>query len=173
MNKSHILSLKCVANFNDPSKAKKYKYNEMVDIEVADYLNKDKYWKKYYKGYKVGIEYPEQEVTLDPYVLGVWLGDGTSNKPQITNPDSEIINYLDAYFSQFNLSRKNYSIDITHDYTNRKGEQNWFTQQLRGYEVLNNKHIPNKYLINSREVRRQLLAGLCIVTGKQIGRAHV
>lgn len=160
VNKSHILSLKCVANFNDPSKAKKYKYNETVDVEVADYLNKDKYWKKYYKGYKVGVEYPEQEITLDPYILGVWLGDGTASKPQITNPDSEIINYFDKYFSQFNLSRKNYSIDITHDYTNKKGEPNWFMQQLRGYEVLNNKHIPNKYLINSTEVRRQLLAGL-------------
>lgn len=163
VNKSHILSLKCVADFNDQNKAKKYIKNDIVDIELIDYLNKDKYWKKYYKGYKVGVEYKNKNVNLDPYILGMWLGDGTSSKPEITNTDYEVINFMDNYFLDKNLTRKTYD-NITHSYTKSTSKfgkkENWFISELKQLEVLNNKHIPKLYLHNSKEIRKKLLAGL-------------
>ena len=30
------------------------------------------------------VQYPERDLPVDPYVLGVWLGDGTSNEAEVT-----------------------------------------------------------------------------------------
>src|SRR2546426_3268334 len=35
--------------------------------------------------------YPARELPIDPYVLGVWLGDGTTTKAQVTCADAEIL----------------------------------------------------------------------------------
>ena len=42
------------------------------------------------------LEYPRAELSIDPYVLGVWLGDGTSTTPVVTLGDSEIVDHLTA-----------------------------------------------------------------------------
>ena len=34
--------------------------------------------------------YPERKLPIDPYVLGVWIGDGTTTKAEITCADAEI-----------------------------------------------------------------------------------
>jgi len=30
------------------------------------------------------VELPEKELPIDPYILGLWLGDGDSSKPAFT-----------------------------------------------------------------------------------------
>ena len=42
------------------------------------------------------LELPEKNLIIDPYIFGVWLGDGTSAYGHITSMDSEIINYEDG-----------------------------------------------------------------------------
>ena len=42
------------------------------------------------------LDLPEQELPLSPYALGVWLGDGTKAKAQITTADPEIVVHLEA-----------------------------------------------------------------------------
>ncbi|TML12832.1 MAG: dCTP deaminase [Actinobacteria bacterium] len=37
------------------------------------------------------VWYPERDLPIDPYVLGVWLGDGTTTKAEITCADDEIL----------------------------------------------------------------------------------
>ena len=44
-----------------------------------------------FKLYMPVIEYKEQDVPIPPYILGVWLGDGTSAGTTLTNIDPEII----------------------------------------------------------------------------------
>lgn len=63
VNRSHILSLKCA------------KTGTVVDISVDDYLTLEN--RGSLCGYRVGVEFPEREVPLDPYVVGYWLGDGS------------------------------------------------------------------------------------------------
>ena len=72
------------------------KKGDILDISVEDYLQKSKSWQKLYKGYYVSVEFEEKEISLDPYMLGIWLGDGTSSKPQITNVDPEILSYFET-----------------------------------------------------------------------------
>jgi replicative DNA helicase len=37
------------------------------------------------------LQLPDADLAVDPYVLGVWLGDGTSRSGQITSADAEVI----------------------------------------------------------------------------------
>ncbi len=43
------------------------------------------------------VDYPHRDLPVDPYVLGVWLGDGTSTKAEITcaPQDSEVLRHIE------------------------------------------------------------------------------
>lgn len=42
-------------------------------------------------------------MNIEPYLLGVWLGDGTSMFPQVTTADFEIKDYLREYADRNNM----------------------------------------------------------------------
>lgn len=160
VNESHILSLKR-SRTEGP-----YKKGDVLNITVRDYLTKSAKFKTNYKGYKVAIHFPEQAVPLDPYFVGLWLGDGHSYSSRITNIDTEVVDYLKDYAEELNLTFSTYqqvgkapSHAIT---TGQRGAKVPFNvqEQLRGLSVIENKHIPRSYLINSTENRLKLLAGL-------------
>ena len=166
VNKSHILSLKRSRNEG------KHKNGDVLNIDLTNYLNTSAKFKTNYKGYKVAVDFPEQETSVCPYFLGLWLGDGRTDSVDIATTDIEVINYLKSYAAQLNLY-------VTEKLaTDKEGKQKCpmysISSQSKGYQqrqislqkklndlgVLNNKHIPQSYLCNSRENRLKLLAGL-------------
>lgn len=163
VNASHILTLHNTKG-------------EIVNIEVKDYIKQSKFFKKWNRGYKVGIDFPQKEVKLDPYFLGVWLGDGTSSKVEITSMDKEVIDYCISHAESLGL--RGYAVErpsqgkaLTVCSVNQKGSSNILIDIMRDMGLLNNKHIPKDYLINSREIRLNLLAGLLDTDGYR-GEAH-
>jgi hypothetical protein len=123
-----------------------------------------KYLQRNSLSYKVGIEFPEKNIDIDPYIIGLWLGDGSSHSAEITCQDAVILKYLHEKILEYDcyLQYRNgytYGLTTLKKYTNR-GRENIITTVLRNYNLLNNKHIPNDYKINSRENRLKLLAGL-------------
>jgi replicative DNA helicase len=42
------------------------------------------------------LAYAQADLALDPYVLGVWLGDGTSTTPVVTIGEPELLDHLEA-----------------------------------------------------------------------------
>lgn len=68
---------------------------DIVDISVEDYLNLSKRQKSrgYHSVYSKGINWESQIVELDPYLLGLWLGDGTSRGDGFSSNDIDIIQY--------------------------------------------------------------------------------
>lgn len=136
-----------------------------LDISVDDYLKLPKHFRRNLKGYKVGVDFAKQDVPLDPYMLGVWLGDGTSANGHITNIDTEIIDSIYAWGKtlQFNvkpLSSKSITYSVT----------GGFHTLLKRMNLTKNKHIPRCYLINDREIRLALLAGLIDTDGYYNGQ---
>lgn len=134
-----------------------------IEISVEDYLTLSQAERNPYKGYRVGVDFPEKKIEMDPYILGYWLGDGTSSKTQITTADHEIVNIFTEYAENIGCRLRktggsDYSYDITTEESKRGG--NIMRNQLREYDLFNNKHIPDVYLYNSRENRLKLLAGL-------------
>ncbi|GAB3803262.1 replicative DNA helicase [Spirosoma humi] len=165
VNESHILSLKRSRNEGGHTKG------DVLNITVRDYLTKSNKFKTNYKGYKVAVDFPEQSVPLDPYFVGLWLGDGHSYSSRITNTDTEVIDYLQTYADSLGLKMvtyqqtnrtNNYGITSGQRGGDQSGRNPVFNVQaeLRGLSVIESKHIPRKYLINSTENRLKLLAGL-------------
>jgi replicative DNA helicase len=162
VNESHILSLKRSRNEGN------HKQGDVLNITVKDYLQKSDKFKSNYKGYKVAVEFESKELTLEPYYLGLWLGDGHSYSQRITNIDPEIIDYLDDYAYRLESELVTYyQEDRTNNYAivkrNRATSEEFqinIQEELRKLNLIQNKHIPNDFLINSSKNRLLLLAGL-------------
>jgi hypothetical protein len=168
VNENHILSLKCTGYNNIPK-------GELVDITVKDFLNKPETFQNRYKWYRKSVDFPEKDVTLDPYLLGYWLGDGTSSCAQITTADEEIINTFTDKLAEMQLflSKSNsspYRYQIKQENFSKSNHQ--FLNSLRQYDLIKNKHIPHDYKVNSRENRLQLLAGILDSDGYYDHRAR-
>ncbi len=149
-NESHILSLK---NSSD-----------IIDISVRDYMTLSSTAKNQLKLYRVGVEFPEKKLDLDPYLFGLWLG---TNGESITTTDESIIEYMKKYCkdNNFILTRRIISRDKYYISDRTKGGGNRFLDILNKYSVFDNKHIPHIYKCNSRNNRLKLLAGLLDADG--------
>lgn len=180
VNESHILSLKNRTPKNERKTINgkrvhvgtSYKdRNQVVNITVRDYLPKSKTYKKYHKGYKGKLDkLPEQDISIDPYFLGMWLGDGSKRDMTITTVHYSIIRYLHEFAALHGLTVTQNG--ISYSLTNVNGSKsniNPLVREFRKYDLLDNKrnktdrgskHIPKEFLLNSRAVRLQVLAGL-------------
>lgn len=152
VNENHILSLKSTGYYNYPK-------GSILDIKLCDFLKMNRTFQSRFKWYKEPVKFQEKELDIDPYMIGYWLGDGTSASAQITTADEEIVNAFTEKCEEIDLIlTKPYSYTIKQKkFTKSK---NYFLNGLRKYNLLNNKHIPHDYKINSRENRLQLLAGI-------------
>lgn len=167
----HILCLVQSGN----CKRDKYVDGHVVLITVADYLKQSKTFKHRHKLYRVPVEFPAQIPSIDPYYLGLWLGDGTWNKPEVTSADPEVLAACVDYAQRLGLKCVTRRLTTNNCVPNRAisialvGELNG----TRHRNVLRTnlydlgfckehlvKFIPQDYLCNSREHRLQLLAGL-------------
>jgi replicative DNA helicase len=172
VNESHILSLKRSRREGN------HEHGEILNIEVKDYLTKSDKFKSNYKGYKVAVEFDEKPLPLNPYFLGLWLGDGHSYSSRITNQDQEIIDFMGQYANELELELVEYAQEgKTKNYAITKGHRgkNDFSVQaiLNELNLLENKHIPNQFLVNTKENRLALLAGLIDSDGHYNDEFHV
>ena len=136
----------------------------IIDVTVKDYLaNIQRIGKRNLALYRPKfVEYKERTINqnLHPYVLGVWLGDGTSSITDITSADPEIIEHIQKLLPD--------TVQIN-EYP-KEGSKAWRIKNdvqiaLEEYGLFNNKHIPLDYRCNTREVRMQVLAGLIDTDG--------
>jgi len=168
INDEHILSLKCsfarkkYENTVNP----KYKKGKVVNLSVKDYLSESNEFRNCYKGYRMGVEFPYQEITMDPYILGAWLGDGSKSESIIYNIDPEIIEAIEVYAHKLGLKVTHNEKTIAYKITEGVGaRKNIFIDMLRNLNIYKNKHVPLIYKANSRDVRLAVLAGLLDTDG--------
>ena len=107
------------------------------------------------------LELPEQSYIIPPYVLGVWLGDGSSREPSITQ-SLEDAPFLWAHLKRFGcvLGNDKASDDSTENRTLLGIRHNFVRLNL-----LENKHIPYEYVRGSIKQRLELLQGLMDTDG--------
>jgi replicative DNA helicase len=160
VNESHILSLKRSRNEGQ------FKHGDVLNIKLSEYLTKSDKWKTNYKGYKSAIDFEYQDVPVDPYFLGLWLGDGKSDSSRIYTQDEEVVEFLhkyadktEQYVSVYQDKDKCPAYTITGGKT-QQARNDSIQSKLRELDLLNNKHIPSIYLSNNKSIRLQLLAGL-------------
>jgi phosphate starvation-inducible protein PhoH and related proteins len=132
------------------------------------------------------VEFACQSVPIEPYSLGLLLGDGRisdKTSPSFSTADPELLTSLEFALSDMNLSfRRKSEIDyvITNPLAGRGGLilRNPLTQALRELKLAGthsaSKFIPDAYLYNSAEIRIALLQGLLDTDGgpvTQFGRS--
>lgn len=116
------------------------------------------------------LEYLEKPVPLDPYVLGLWLGDGSSDGGILWTEDHEILGSCqEAGFSVHPSSREfGYSIGNGPRKTNSLGQfsaNGSLISQVKSLGLYKNKHVPDLYLRGSVSQRLALLQGLMDTDG--------
>lgn len=175
VNESHILSL-CITDLSNSRKHKgvcdcfgnRYGAGDICNIEVKDYLKCSNSFKHVAKGFCKEVEFDSQPIPVDAYFVGLWLGDGTSRALNITTEDDEIFDYIQDFASKNDMIvRKDESSNAGNASTYCLSS-NYKRTTIREYfrkNLFENKHIPNEYLYNSKEVRLQLLAGLLDTDG--------
>lgn len=159
VNESHKLALVCTG------KKSEFKTGDKIEISVRDYLklvNDRPSLKGRFAGYKVAIDYQELPVVIPPYILGLWLGDGSKNNLEITNIDKTVIGIWQA-FGEANGLRMSTCNEKLHRLVG--DTDNIVYNAFAHYGLWGNKHIPKEYIFNSKEVRLKLLAGLIDTDG--------
>ena len=132
--------------------------NDIIEISVENYLTKATDFKSNYYLYTVSVKFEEREVPIDPYFIGLWLGDGTTSGCHITNIDQEIIEYVEKFCDKNKLLTTR--VGITSKVRGIGWRNNTLLDEMRNLDVINNKHIPEIYSRNSYNTRYSLLAGL-------------
>lgn len=118
---------------------------------------------RYFMPVQSVVEGEEKELLVDPYILGAWLGDGTTNKPCLTicHTDACIANAVmkkypcTSVFAQEGCNV--YSFDGLRQDLKKLG----LCQRDNAVQ----KFIPDEYLIASKKQRLELLAGLIDTDG--------
>jgi len=137
---------------------------KIIDIELPDYLEQSKNFKHCHKQFRVGVNFKKQQVWVEPYLLGLYLSEGTHCSNSLTTPEPEIKDYLKKW------SIKN---DMKLNVVQSKGcETIWFADINQGWNKnkikklrisctsKDKRWIPKEFLINSEETRLELLAGI-------------
>jgi hypothetical protein len=170
VNGEHILVLK-ITGSNTRREYKSFEDSQgLIKISAKDFVKQSRSFKHLMVGLKSGVEFDSRTLKIEPYLLGTWLGDGTSASPSITTADQPIAQCWGDEAAKRNLrlhvlTEKRKSKAKRYSLSGKKGVPNSLTQDLRSYKLINNKHIPTDYKINSRENRLQLLAGLLDTDG--------
>lgn len=105
------------------------------------------------------LDLPEQDLPIDPYVFGAWLGDGHSNMAWLTShtDDVDVRNQFAARGYPLRKMAGKYAWSFT--------DNGGLSQVFRGLGVWKNKHIPKIYLRSSYVQRLELLRGLMDTDG--------
>lgn len=101
------------------------------------------------------VEFPEADLPIDPYLLGVWLGDGNSHCAHITvgREDEDWVTQMGTLVPS-NCSDTKVGVHVP-----------GLRTKLRETGLLRNKHIPVQYLTGSVKQRLALLQGLMDTDG--------
>ena len=133
------------------------------------------------------VNYPKQDIKLDPYVLGALLGDGclTENALTISSIDEFVVNKISDRLPVENKATnnpsQNYSWGFLLPEKTKDGRNKWVgtTDTLDGVLSFKrgktrDKYIPDEYLYNTKKVRLELAQGLFDTDGSVAGnKGHV
>ena len=122
---------------------------------------------KFYIKRNLGVDFMEKSIPINPYLLGLMLGDGTmankytscGNKLYFTSSYNDMMEYMEYLHMNYKqLDNRHWSIDFP----------NWgnVVKELGlAYTKSSTKFIPDLYKYNSREIRLEILRGLLDTDG--------
>ncbi|WP_328900113.1 PhoH family protein [Streptomyces sp. NBC_00441] len=127
------------------------------------------------------VSFPEREVPMDPYALGLLLGDGCltgSTTPSFATEDPELAEALESSLPGVSVRHKG-GPDYILNREKAPGDvvtlENPVTRALRELDLVgtrsHSKFVPDAYLFNSADVRLAVLQGLLDADGGPVTQA--
>lgn len=173
VNKSHILSLV----MSGTKKVSGIETGVPFNIEMSDYLEKGSHFKHCAKAWRSPVEWKKKKLPIDPYFLGLWLGDGSNvHLNTIYTPDAEIkkfiLNFAKEWGMKVTISPDSGCEKLAVINHSRTSEKNVILEILRSLKVQRNKRIPYVFKTSSRNDRLRLLAGLVDTDGHKSGHGY-
>lgn len=174
-NGAHQLSLRVSYNRPITIQGRRYVRGDILDICIDDYLRLSKSVKHRLKAYRSRAEFaPREAPKLDPYFVGVYLGDGSRTGAVLANADPEILNYCELYAKSMGW------LVTTKAYEGKNCYRQTYTHKPKSEAPA---HIIHKYIMNtersriihpdikygSYDVRCAVLAGLLDTDGYTYG----
>ena len=153
---------------------------QRVDVELTtvellyeftkNYVTKKQDSRRYYRFDNPSVDFESQEVPIDPYLLGLLLGDGSLHGNfDFSNPESDLVDRCNKLLDQYDYELVNYNRDgITWSIRVQKdkfipGHKTYLRAAIENLHLnvkSTDKFIPKCYLLNSRKIRTSLLQGL-------------
>lgn len=159
--------------------SKKIQDDNIINICINRYIKLPDSTKNMLFGFINNQEfnYPEKKLNLEPYLLGIWLGSGRdSTTMMIESKNIEIKNYLFHWCLHNNsqlIHVDTHMYRIAETLERYTGERtNLFFEKLEELNLIDNKHIPLQYLLNSKKNRLELLAGVIDSLGEVEQEQH-
>ena len=173
VNLGHVLTL---VRTNDGMPARcRNRDGELVDISVADWLAASDTFRHLHKLLRMPVNFPDRDAPdLDPYFLGLILGDGSIiRNVSVTTPDVEIVDHLYQFAAGLGLRIRCEQLPgneaNTYFFLDDRGQSNALIKQLRGLGLFGKssgqKFVPDTYRLGARDVRFAILAGLLDTDG--------
>ena len=143
---------------------------EFRTFTCEELLNRD--YKKGHYIIKQPIVYESKDVLIDPYMLGLWIGDGDSSRVSFAAAENEIKEYFASFKDKCYLRKLNNTdkCSVAHFPKSKNLALYKFFEE---YNLFNNKHIPKDYKYNSSDVLLNLLAGIIDSDGHYDPRRHI
>lgn len=171
-NKEHILAIymtKLDRDYIKDADGIKHFSGCKSTITIDTYLRSSKKFKSNAKLYRVAIDFKDcnNDLPIPPYILGIWLGDGSTDSPAITTKDGVIkeawINWGQSIGCDFRVEQGK-GCETVYLKTGR-GLNNPALDLLKSLNLIGNKHIPQEYKTASKKERLELLAGILDTDG--------
>lgn len=136
----------------------------MTTQEIKDYFDKEGTQLPAYKTLKIynpkPLNNPNKELPIDPYVFGIWLGDGHSADGKVTQMNPEVWKEIE---------KRGYLLgkDVSGNGCGKAQTRTIFglATELRKLNLLKNKHLPEIFLLSSFEQRLDVLRGFMDADG--------
>ena len=157
------------------NKHQKYKYvptqltltpKQMLERGFRKKNNRGYYEYNFYIPNTEPVDVLDRDIIIDPYALGLWLGDGYSAEPKMCYHQDDGPHYmqfdvLDQQSEKIMDSKRHPTMKQC-KFNTRSG---LCTANLKQLNLLNNKHIPMNYIFCSKETKVKLLQGLMDTDG--------
>ncbi|MFN5168107.1 MAG: Helicase associated domain protein [Cyclobacteriaceae bacterium] len=145
-----------------------------VPCQLLDFVSKSRTFKRRFFLVKQAVRFKSQPVPFDPYLLGIWLGDGLQGKVGIANTDREVIDYVyrvaDSYGLKVSENVKKSSscssfVIVRGNVSGYGRNKNPLLSEFKNLGLIREKHIPAVFHQNDAATRLAVLAGIIDTDG--------
>lgn len=157
-----------------------HKWRTVETRELVEWSSLEKDRARYQLPDVQAVQFEEKELPMDPYVFGVWLGDGKTNGNVFCGAecDSVIADEIESRGYKITKRYQQESTGVLYYILDglRTGGNGRFSRELKATGARKEKHIPEVYLRSSVKQRLALLAGLIDTDGSvcpESGRVRI